>query len=214
MAVPIPVPTERKGSDPKARRDFEAELKAKQALSDKYKAIWSALNLFIARNGGYLISPPHAKRLLIEVPQYSELPDKLADLGYDLQPTGSNTRIEGGQFVPVGENFNVHIPKPVKVAAIKLADLDIELEAKEAAAKVAERRVIRAGRDAWHEIGRAESFEAWCRIGAALAVGKAYALKATGANAAWGRNYSLAFSAWMKECGFGFMRPSDRSMNQ
>ena len=36
-------------------------------------------------------------------------------------------------------------------------------------------------------------------------------LKATGANAPWGRNYSLAFSAWMKECGFGFMRPSDRS---
>ena len=71
--------------------------------------------------------------------------------------------------------------------------------------------MIRAGRDAGHEIGRAESFEAWCWIGAALAVGKAYALKATGANAPWGRNYSLAFGAWMKECGFGFMRPSDRS---
>jgi hypothetical protein len=98
--------------------------------------------------------------------------------------------------------------RPVRVAAIKLTDIDIEREAQEAAAKVAERRVIRAGRDAWHEIGRAESFEAWCRIGAALAVGKAYALKA---NAAWGRTYSLAFGAWMKECGFGFMRSSDRS---
>ena len=71
--------------------------------------------------------------------------------------------------------------------------------------------MIRAGRDAGHEIGRAESFEAWCWIGAALAVGKAYALKATGANAAWGPTYSLAFGAWMKECGFGFMRASDRS---
>jgi hypothetical protein len=95
--------------------------------------------------------------------------------------------------------------------AIKLPNLDKELERKETAERIAERRIIRAGRDAWHEIGRAESFEAWCRIGAALAVGKAYALKATGANAAWGRNYSLAFGAWMKECGFGFMRPSDRS---
>jgi hypothetical protein len=71
--------------------------------------------------------------------------------------------------------------------------------------------VIRAGGDAWHEICRAESFEAWCRLGAALADGKMYALKATGAKEAWGRSYSLAFSVWMKECGFGFMRPSDRS---
>jgi hypothetical protein len=104
-----------------------------------------------------------------------------------------------------------HPPTSVTLPKIRLGDSDIEEEARAAAAKVAERRVIRAGRDAWHEIGRAESFEAWCRIGAALAVGKAYALKATGANAPWGRNYSLAFGAWMKECGFGFMRPSDRS---
>jgi hypothetical protein len=101
--------------------------------------------------------------------------------------------------------------RPVTLPSVRLTELDVEAEARAAAAKVAERRVIRAGRDAWHEIGRAESFEAWCRIGAALAVGKAYALKATGANAPWGRNYSLAFSAWMQECGFGFMRPSDRS---
>jgi len=121
-----------------------------------------------------------------------------------------------------GENFNAHTPPPVRVAAIKLDDINIEEEARAAAAKVAERRIIRAGRDAWHEIGRAESFEAWCRIGAALALGKAYALKATGANAAWGRNYSLAFSAWMKECGFGrqigampssFMKISRQSSN-
>ena len=36
-------------------------------------------------------------------------------------------------------------------------------------------------------------------------------LKATLAKIAWGRNYSLAFGTWMKESGFGFMRPSDRS---
>ena len=72
---------------------------------------------------------------------------------------------------------------PPTLPKIRLGNFDIEEEARAAAAKVAERRVIRAGRDAWHEIGRAESFEAWCRIGAALAVGKAYALKATGANA-------------------------------
>ena len=72
--------------------------------------------------------------------------------------------------------------RPVSLPSVGLAELDVEAEARAAAAKVAERRVIRAGRDAWHEIGRAESFEAWCRIGAALAVGKAYALKANGTN--------------------------------
>lgn len=68
-----------------------------------------------------------------------------------------------------------------------------------------------AGRDAWQAIGRAESFEAWKSIGAALAIGKAAALKLTGANAAWGRNYSRAFHTWMAEHGFGDMRSSDRS---
>src|SRR6516164_7656277 len=88
MAVPIPVPTERKGSDPKARRNFEAELKAKAALSEKYKALWSALNAFIHRNGGWLVSLPYERCLRLETRQNSKL-------------TGSNTRIEGGCFLPV-----------------------------------------------------------------------------------------------------------------
>jgi hypothetical protein len=43
---------------------------------------------------------------------------------------------------------------------------------KEAAERIATTRIIRAGRDAWEEIGRAEGFEAWKLIGKALAVGK------------------------------------------
>jgi hypothetical protein len=50
-----------------------------------------------------------------------------------------------------GESFNAHAPPPVRVAAIKLDDINIEEEARAAAAKVAERRVIRAGRDAWRK---------------------------------------------------------------
>jgi len=66
--------------------------------------MWSDLCIpshYISRNGGYLISPPHAKRLLVEVPQYSELPEKLFDLGYDLRLTGTNTRVTAQGFVPV-----------------------------------------------------------------------------------------------------------------
>ena len=72
-------------------------------------------------------------------------------------------------------------------------------------------RIIRAGRDAWGEIAKSENFEAWLAIGKALTIGKAHALKASGANAPWGQNYCRAFSAWAKETGFSTMRASDRS---
>jgi hypothetical protein len=94
--------------------------------------------------------------------------------------------------------------KPVTLPVIAI-DFDIEAEAKEAAERVAERRVIRDGLDAWQAIGKAESFEAWKRIGAALAVGKEFALRSSGANAAWGatiRAHSTAGFASMvsSEC--------------
>jgi hypothetical protein len=72
-------------------------------------------------------------------------------------------------------------------------------------------RIIRAGRDAWEEITKAESFDAWERIGAAIAIGKAHALRLSHANAPWGATYCRHFSAWAKEHGFGTMRASDRS---
>jgi hypothetical protein len=49
------------------------------------------------------------------------------------------------------------------------------------------------------------------RGGAALA-GKSHALRVTGANAAWGRNYSREFSEWMKRHGFDAMAKSVRSV--
>lgn len=83
------------------------------------------------------------------------------------------------------------IVAPPTLPTFNLSDIDIEREAKEAAARVAERRTIRRGRDAWEQINKAESFDGWKAIGAALAVGKARALKITGANAAWGRRVSF-----------------------
>jgi hypothetical protein len=80
------------------------------------------------------------------------------------------------------------------------------------ATRFAEYRTIRAGRDAWEEINRAESFESWKAIGKALAVGREHALKATGANAPMGRRYSLAFSEWAKRHGFAGMQKSVRSV--
>jgi hypothetical protein len=54
--------------------------------------------------------------------------------------------------------------------------------------------------------------ESWKLIGAALAVGKHHALNVTGANAAWGPNYSREFSNWLKQHGFDKMAKSVRSV--
>ena len=94
---------------------------------------------------------------------------------------------------------------PVTLPKLNLGDLDveaIEAEARQAATKV---KTIRAGRDAWEAINKAQSFEGWKAIGAALAVGKAHALRVTGANAAWGRNYSREFNLWVRQHGFDKM---------
>jgi hypothetical protein len=105
-------------------------------------------------------------------------------------------------------------PKPVTLPVLTLPDdeKEIEREVAEAAERLAQTKVIRAGLDAWKAIGKADSFEGWRTIGAALAVGKAHALKVSGANQAWGRGYSGAFSDWNKQHGFQRMPKSVRSV--
>jgi hypothetical protein len=85
-------------------------------------------------------------------------------------------------------------------------------DVKEAAERLAATRTIRRGRDCWDAIHKSESFEGWAAIGAALSIGKTHALRVTGANAAWGRNYSREFSDWIKRHGFGRMPKSVRSV--
>jgi hypothetical protein len=65
---------------------------------------------------------------------------------------------------------------PPTVPALDFPDIDVEREAREAQARVVERRVIRNGRDAWDAIGKVETLEAWLKIGAALHVGKLRAI--------------------------------------
>jgi hypothetical protein len=105
-----------------------------------------------------------------------------------------------------------HLPAPITLPRYNVADIadaDIE-EAREAQARVQERRVIRNGRDAWDAIGKVETLEAWQRIGAALHVGKLRAIRVTRSNAGWGAAYSKEFGRWCREFGFT-MRPSSRS---
>ena len=112
----------------------------------------------------------------------------------------------------LGGEKQERVAPPVTLPRFDLADIDVEAEAREAAARVAERKVIRAGVDAWAAITKAESFEGWKAIGAALAVGKAHALRVTGANAPWGRTYSRVFGEWIKTHHFDRMVKSVRSV--
>ena len=101
---------------------------------------------------------------------------------------------------------------PVTLPKVKLAIFDIEAERKETAARIVEQRTVRLGCAAWAALGKAESFEAWRAIGAALTIGKAHALRVTNAPQAWGRNYSREFSEWIKTHGFDRMPKSVRSV--
>jgi hypothetical protein len=72
-------------------------------------------------------------------------------------------------------------------------------------------RLIRAGRDAWLAISKAESFDQWKMIGSALAIGRGHALRVTGANSHWGAAYSKAFNIWVIEHGFNDLPKSTRT---
>ena len=103
-------------------------------------------------------------------------------------------------------------PAPVTLPALKLDNIDIEaVERAATAAKFLEARTIRTGVECWQAIGRAESFEAWVKIGKALQIGRHYSLKATGANRPMGQIYCRAFGAWLAKCGFNGIEKSVRS---
>jgi hypothetical protein len=116
------------------------------------------------------------------------------------------TRLGNGVWSPMWVEDNR--PPPVTLPQIALPPVD----KREIAAHFVECRTIKMGLDCWREIGRAESFENWLKIGKALMFGKQVALRSTGANRAWGATYSKAFGAWMKEHGFGEMKASVRSV--
>lgn len=102
-------------------------------------------------------------------------------------------------------------PAPVTLPRLPILDKAPADDIKETAARFAEQRIISAGIDAWQAIGKADSFENWKSIGAALSIGKAHALRVTGANRACGRNYSRVFGEWIKTHHFDRMAKSVRS---
>jgi hypothetical protein len=103
-------------------------------------------------------------------------------------------------------------PAPVTLPRLNFKTGDAEREAKEDRQHRDTIKVIKQGRDCWERITEVETFTNWLTIGKALQCGKAHALRVTGANQAWGRNYSLVFCEWMQQYGFGRMQKSVRSV--
>jgi hypothetical protein len=69
----------------------------------------------------------------------------------------------------------------------------------------AELRVIKAGREAWHELKETAKRtwpDYWRKIGLALLVGREWAIKASGADGPHGAAYASVFNEWVSQNGF------------
>ena len=66
------------------------------------RRLWEALHKFISDNGGWIVSPKHSTEIRIEVPEQSNLPGKLTDLGYRPLAIGQCTRLtpKAGSSLP------------------------------------------------------------------------------------------------------------------
>jgi hypothetical protein len=172
----------------------------------------------------WVISPPYERRCRVLLPPDSTLLQRLAELPRFpvVKIPGISQRLTHGRFVSVQEievqlwrrlnEFGDELPRrPISLPIFRLPPVDLEAEAAEAAAIIAERKVIRTGLDAWCAIGKSNSFEAWLAIGRALCIGKAWALHMAHTNAAWGSAYSRLFGQWMAKHGFGTMNKHTRS---
>jgi hypothetical protein len=118
----------------------------------------------------------------------------------------------------LGDESLIHNRPPAPVTLPALESLKVPLvddgaERREVAAKFLEARIIKTGVECWQAIGRAESFEAWVKIGKALQIGRDHALKTTGANRPEGRRYCAEFSQWIERHGFAEMQKSVRSVS-
>jgi len=58
---------------------------------------------------------------------------------------------------------------------------------------------VAAGRDAWARLRRNATYEDWICVGRALAVGRAHAMKLGQINRPFGRRYSAAIGAWLRQ---------------
>ena len=60
---------------------------------ERRRALWSAVNAFVVKHGGWITSPADTATIRIEAPTSSPLPSLLADLGYSVLHVATGTRL-------------------------------------------------------------------------------------------------------------------------
>src|SRR5262249_31770376 len=101
---------------------------------------------------------------------------------------------------------------PVTLPRLAFMDGDAgEDDARDAAARIVTERAIRAGLDAWETMHVADGLDKWRAVGAALSIGRQWALNVTGANRPAGGMYSRAMGRWCAENQFEQMPKTTRS---
>lgn len=68
--------------------------------TEKRRQLWDAINVFVTKHGGWIVSPPGSVELRIEVPERSDLREKLTELGYRPLAIGQATRLTGKSSAP------------------------------------------------------------------------------------------------------------------
>lgn len=71
---------------------------ARKLSVEQRQELFDALNKWITKQGGWIVSPPGAKYIRVEIPQGSSLPVQLEKAGHRLRHAGMTTRIDGGIF--------------------------------------------------------------------------------------------------------------------
>lgn len=94
------------------------------AEREKRQELFSALNEFIRKNGGAVVSVPGAERMRIEVPVNSQLPAKLSGMGYSLLFLGTSERIlSGGRIEVIVEHGKQVTRRHAAIVPVEIIEL-------------------------------------------------------------------------------------------
>ncbi len=74
-----------------------------------------------------------------------------------------------------------------------------------------EQATILHGQEAWHRLGRDHTWENWKQLGAAIVIGRNWAMREAAVNQPVGRRYNVLFAGWLAQLGFENLDKADRS---
>jgi hypothetical protein len=74
-----------------------------------------------------------------------------------------------------------------------------------------EQSTIVRGQEAWQRLSQNRSWEDWKHLGAAIVIGRNWAMREAAVNQPVGRRYNVLFAGWLAQFGFENLDKADRS---